>query len=215
MLWCRSKWFYFFITFLSQPEILQIPLYSWPTVTALGTCLLGFLSLIGVNPICSQLVSKGRISPEMCWGEWGAAPQWHITGQQEETLRLWLLRFHALSWDLSSSALLWGEDLERCWGSLGSLVFLAPLRVRLQGGLCLAGGEGGNGWSVKPSESSWHIHGMWSHHDWSLSLYPRGGSCVISLLGNAWSEGSGCRKSLLFHHRIPQGYVRGSTSSFS
>lgn len=69
--------------------------------------------------------------------------------------------------------------------------------------------EGGSVWNpswdlvthsghVKPPGKSWH--------DWSLSLCPKGGSSVISLLGSAWGKGSGSWKSLLFLHRIPQGY---------
>lgn len=87
---------------------------------------------------------------------------------------------------------------------------LLPYRCGCSG-VCVWQGEGGSGWSEKPSmrphDTSWHEkppEASW--HDWSLSLCPRGGSCVISLLGSAWSEGSGCRKSLLFLHSIPQGY---------
>lgn len=206
MLWCSSKWSSFFSTFLSQPEILHIPLYSRPTLTALGTGLLGFLSLTGVNPICYKLVSNGRISPEMCWGEWGAPPQWHVTGQQEEALRLWLPGFHALSWDFSRAGFCPGVRIWRGAGEPGltGAPLLAPSRVWLQWGPCLSGGKVGvlGVWNLH--ETSWHIHGMWRHlwhlgMTWSLSLCPGGGNSDLPA-GKRRSEESSCRKSLFLLH---------------
>lgn len=107
----------------------------------------------------------------MCWGEWGAAPWWHTTGQQEETLRLRLPGFHALSWDLSSSVLLWGEELERCWGSLGSLVLLTllPYGYGCSGFRVWQGGRGEWLGCETLHETSWHIHSKWNH-PWHLGM---------------------------------------------
>lgn len=92
----------------------------------------------------------------MCWGEWGAAPQWHEPGHQDETLRLWLPDFHALSWDLCTWSLFWGEELERCWESLGSPVLCGSLLlVRLQWGPCLTAGKTGSVGGLKPSIRPW------------------------------------------------------------
>lgn len=206
MLWCSSKWSSFFSTFLSQPEILHIPLYSRPTLTALGTGLLGFLSLTGVNPICYKLVSNGRISPEMCWGEWGAPPQWHVTGQQEEALRLWLPGFHALSWDFSRAGFCPGVRIWRGAGEPGltGAPLLAPSRVWLQWGPCLSGGR----WeclecetSMRPRDTFMACEATYGILAWLGVFHSAlGEETLISRLGSAWSEESSCRKSLFLLH---------------